>query len=137
MPASRVSLFTAEVKEDLHPECGVLITTYHMVTFSGKRSVRGEELIKQVREREWGLMLLDEVHVVPAQMFRKVLSSCNAHCKLGLTATLVREDDLITDLNFLIGPEALRGELDGPDPCGAPGERPMRRSVVSHDSCVL
>ena len=53
LPASRVSLFTAEVKEDLHPECGVLITTYHMVTFSGKRSVRGEELIKQVREREW------------------------------------------------------------------------------------
>ena len=105
LPASRVSLFTAEVKEDLHPECGVLITTYHMVTFSGKRSVRGEELIKQVREREWGLMLLDEVHVVPAQMFRKVLSSCNAHCKLGLTATLVREDDLITDLNFLIGPK--------------------------------
>ena len=105
LPASRVSLFTAEVKEDLHPECGVLITTYHMVTFSGKRSVRGEELIKQVRDREWGLMLLDEVHVVPAQMFRKVLSSCNAHCKLGLTATLVREDDLITDLNFLIGPK--------------------------------
>ena len=53
LPTSRVSLFTAEVKEDLHPECGVLITTYHMVTFSGKRSVRGEELIKQVREREW------------------------------------------------------------------------------------
>ena len=64
------------------------------------------DLIKQVRESEWGLMLLDEVHVVPAQMFRKVLSSCNAHCKLGLTATLVREDDdLITDLNFLIGPK--------------------------------
>lgn len=38
-------------------------------------------------------------------MFRKVLSVCNAHCKLGLTATLVREDDLISDLNFLIGPK--------------------------------
>lgn len=32
-------------------------------------------------------------------------SVCKAHCKLGLTATLVREDDLITDLNFLIGPK--------------------------------
>ena len=32
-------------------------------------------------------------------------STGNAHCKLGLTATLVREDDLITDLNFLIGPK--------------------------------
>jgi len=105
LPANRVSLFTAEVKEDLHPSCGVLITTYHMVTFSGKRSVRGEALMEQVRAREWGLMLLDEVHVVPAQTFRRVLASCNAHCKLGLTATLVREDDLITDLNFLIGPK--------------------------------
>ena len=28
-----------------------------------------------------------------------------AHCKLGLTATLVREDELISDLNFLIGPK--------------------------------
>lgn len=27
----RISLFTADVKEDLHPECGVLVTTYHMV----------------------------------------------------------------------------------------------------------
>lgn len=45
------------------------------------------------------------MHVVPAKMFRKVLSVCNAHCKLGLTATLVREDDLISDLNFLIGPK--------------------------------
>lgn len=38
-------------------------------------------------------------------MFRRVLSSVQAHCKLGLTATLVREDDKITDLNFLIGPK--------------------------------
>ena len=34
-----------------------------------------------------------------------ITSVCKAHCKLGLTATLVREDDLITDLNFLIGPK--------------------------------
>ncbi len=38
-------------------------------------------------------------------MFRKVLSICKAHCKLGLTATLVREDNKIQDLNFLIGPK--------------------------------
>ena len=38
-------------------------------------------------------------------MFRRVLSSVQAHCKLGLTATLVREDDKIADLNFLIGPK--------------------------------
>jgi DNA excision repair protein ERCC-3 len=38
-------------------------------------------------------------------MFRKVLTSIKAHSKLGLTATLVREDDKIEDLNFLIGPK--------------------------------
>ncbi|KAK6027518.1 hypothetical protein OSTOST_06450 [Ostertagia ostertagi] len=44
-----------------------------------------------------------EVHTIPAKMFRRVLTIVQAHCKLGLTATLVREDDKITDLNFLIG----------------------------------
>ena len=38
-------------------------------------------------------------------MFRRVLTLVRAHCKLGLTATLVREDEKITDLNFLIGPK--------------------------------
>ena len=52
---------------------------------------------------EWGLLLLDEVHTIPAKQFRRVLTEVKAHCKLGLTATLVREDDKIADLNFLIG----------------------------------
>ena len=38
-------------------------------------------------------------------MFRRVLTIVQSHCKLGLTATLVREDDKIADLNFLIGPK--------------------------------
>ena len=41
--------------------------------------------------QEWGLMLLDEVHTIPAKMFRRVLSIVAAQTKLGLTATLVRE----------------------------------------------
>ena len=44
-------------------------------------------------------------HVVPAHMFHKVISITKSNCKLGLTATLVREDERITDLNFLIGPK--------------------------------
>ena len=39
-------------------------------------------------------------------MARQVIGIVKAHCKLGLTATLVREDELITDLNFLIGARA-------------------------------
>ncbi|ORD93927.1 RAD25 [Enterospora canceri] len=59
----------------------------------------------KITVHEWGLMILDEVHVVPAQMFRRVVSAVAHRCKLGLTATLVREDDKIEDLNFLIGPK--------------------------------
>lgn len=48
---------------------------------------------------------LTEVHTIPAKMFRRVLTIVQSHCKLGLTATLLREDDKIADLNFLIGPK--------------------------------
>ncbi len=49
--------------------------------------------------------LFAEVHTIPAKMFRRVLTLVQSHCKLGLTATLLREDDKIADLNFLIGPK--------------------------------
>jgi hypothetical protein len=59
-----------------------------------------------------------QVHVVPAAMFRKVLGIVKAHCKLGLTATLVREDSLIGDLNFLIGARPRPGLPLGLSPAG-------------------
>jgi superfamily II DNA or RNA helicase len=61
------------------------------------------QMMRLLSSREWGLLVMDEVHVVPARMFRQVIAIVKAHCKLGLTATLVREDELIGDLNFLIG----------------------------------
>ena len=51
------------------------------------------------------LIYISEVHTIPAKMFRRVLTIVQSHCKLGLTATLLREDDKIADLNFLIGPK--------------------------------
>ena len=68
-------------------------------------SQAADVLMKAVSAREWGLMILDEVHVAPADMFQKVLQIVNAHCKLGLTATLVREDNKIKNLSFLVGPK--------------------------------
>jgi DNA excision repair protein ERCC-3 len=76
-----------------------------MITFSGKRAYDARQLIDYIQSREWGFLLLDEVHVVPADMFKKVLTIVAAHSKLGLTATLVREDDKIEALNYLIGPK--------------------------------
>ncbi|KAI7742309.1 hypothetical protein M8C21_018788 [Ambrosia artemisiifolia] len=97
--------FTSDSKERIRGNAGVVVTTYNMIAFNGKRSEESEKIIEEIRNREWGLLLMDEVHVVPAQMFRKVISITKSHCKLGLTATLVREDERITDLNFLIGPK--------------------------------
>lgn len=76
-----------------------------MVAYTGKRTYAAAEAMQFIESQEWGLLLLDEVHTIPAKMFRRVLTIVQAHCKLGLTATLVREDDKITDLNFLIGPK--------------------------------
>ena len=71
----------------------------------GARSAEAARVMEDLSRREWGLLIMDEVHVVPAAMFRRVIGIVKAHCKLGLTATLVREDSLIADLNFLIGPK--------------------------------
>lgn len=105
IPDDRISVFTSDKKESIHPGGCVLITTYTMISYSGQRSDKSAEVMKAIQGREWGLLLMDEVHVVPAKMFRRVIGSVKAHCRLGLTATLVREDDLISDLNFLIGPK--------------------------------
>ena len=50
---------------------GIVVTTYSMIAFSGKRSEESNQVMDFISSREWGLLLLDEVHVVPAQMFRK------------------------------------------------------------------
>ncbi|KAM0562219.1 hypothetical protein ACHAPJ_002664 [Fusarium lateritium] len=98
--------FTSDSKNNVFTgSTGIIVTTYAMVTQSRARSYDAEKMMKFLTGREWGLMLLDEVHVVPANIFRKVTSSIKTHSKLGLTATLLREDDKISDLNFLIGPK--------------------------------
>ena len=76
-----------------------------MVANTRNRSHSSQKMMDFLTQREWGFLLLDEVHVVPANMFRKVVTNIAAHTKLGLTATLLREDDKIDDLNFLIGPK--------------------------------
>ncbi|EQC31561.1 DNA excision repair protein ERCC-3 [Saprolegnia diclina VS20] len=105
IPEKKIARFTSVEKDYIDPESGVIVTTYTMVAFGGSRAAKSAAVMALIQSREWGCILLDEVHVVPAKMFRKVIGSIACHCKLGLTATLVREDDLIGDLNFLIGPK--------------------------------
>ncbi|XP_074857818.1 general transcription and DNA repair factor IIH helicase/translocase subunit XPB isoform X1 [Carettochelys insculpta] len=101
---SQICRFTSDAK-DKPIGCSVAISTYSMLGHTTKRSWEAERVMEWLKSQEWGLMILDEVHTIPAKMFRRVLTIVQAHCKLGLTATLVREDDKIVDLNFLIGPK--------------------------------
>lgn len=100
-----IAVFTADHKDKFPGNTGIIISTYSMVTQSKGRSYDSQKVMDFIENREWGLMILDEVHVVPAEMFKKVTYKVKAHSKLGLTATLLREDDKIQDLNFLIGPK--------------------------------
>uniref|UniRef100_A0A8C9ZX71 DNA 3'-5' helicase n=1 Tax=Sander lucioperca TaxID=283035 RepID=A0A8C9ZX71_SANLU len=108
---SQICRFTSDAK-DKPIGCSVAISTYSMLGHTTKRSWEAERVMEWMRSQEWGLIILDEVHTIPVLgigkekiMFRRVLTIVQAHCKMGLTATLVREDDKIVDLNFLIGPK--------------------------------
>lgn len=105
IPEENIAKFTADSKQKFAGDAGILISTYTMISHTGKRAWETQKMLEFVNSHEWGLMILDEVHVVPANVFRRVLTTVAAHTKLGLTATLVREDDKIEDLNFLIGPK--------------------------------
>lgn len=83
-----IATFSSGSKEAFKGDSGVLITTYTMLTFSGKRAYDAQQMMDFIKSKQWGFMLLDEVHVVPAEMFSKVLTIVPARCKLGLTGTL-------------------------------------------------
>lgn len=101
---SMICRFTSDAKDRPHG-CSIAISTYSMMGHSMKRSYESQKVMDWIQKQEWGLIILDEVHTIPAKQFRRVLTVVQSHCKLGLTATLVREDDKINDLNFLIGPK--------------------------------
>ena len=56
------------------------------------------------RAKNWGLIIYDEVHLLPAPVFR-ITADIQAKRRLGLTATLVREDSMEDDVFSLIGPK--------------------------------
>ncbi len=101
----QICAFTRDEKEIFQGPAGVVVATYSRIAKQGKRAHDAQKVMDWLQTLEWGFLLLDEVHVVPADMFRKCVSNFKVHAKLGLTATLVREDDKIGDLGYLIGPK--------------------------------
>ncbi len=95
----QVGTYTAEHKT----VCPVTITTYQMMTW--RRSREGEfEHMALFNEHDWGLIIYDEVHLLPAPVFRAT-ADIQARRRLGLTATLVREDEKEDEVFCLIGPK--------------------------------
>jgi DNA excision repair protein ERCC-3 len=81
----------------------VTVATYQIVTH---RPDKNEDYphFKLFDTRDWGLIIYDEVHLLPAPVFR-VTAQIQARRRLGLTATLIREDGREGDVFSLIGPK--------------------------------
>jgi DNA excision repair protein ERCC-3 len=79
----------------------VTIATYQVLTTKRKGAYAHLELLDA---RDWGLVVYDEVHLLPAPIFR-MTANLQARRRIGLTATLVREDGREGDVFSLIGPK--------------------------------
>ncbi|MBT7011303.1 MAG: DEAD/DEAH box helicase [Planctomycetes bacterium] len=81
----------------------VTLTTYQILTYRKKKG--GEFLhFNLFAAGNWGLIIYDEVHLLPAPVFRAT-AEIQARRRLGLTATLVREDGKEDEVFCLIGPK--------------------------------
>jgi DNA excision repair protein ERCC-3 len=94
-----VGEFTGRAKQ-VRP---ITITTYQMLTHRPKRDA-GFPNLELFDQREWGLVLYDEVHLLPAPVFRAT-ARIQARRRLGLTATLIREDGAEPLVFSLVGPK--------------------------------
>jgi len=81
----------------------ITITTYQMLTHRRSRDDVFEHL-QLFTDYNWGLIIYDEVHMLPAPVFRATVE-IQSRRRLGLTATLIREDGREEDVFALIGPK--------------------------------
>ncbi|HOP61752.1 MAG TPA: DEAD/DEAH box helicase [Spirochaetota bacterium] len=87
-------------KKEIKP---ITIATYNILTYR-KNKKEGFVHFDLFSSKNWGLIIYDEVHLLPAPVFR-MTSEIQSKRRLGLTATLIREDGLESDVFSLIGPK--------------------------------
>lgn len=99
LTGEQIGIYASERKEIRE----VTIATYQILTW---RKSDTEEFphFEIFKKRRWGLIVYDEVHLLPAPIFR-ITAELQIIRRLGLTATLVREDGLETDVFSLVGPK--------------------------------
>jgi DNA excision repair protein ERCC-3 len=95
----QVGEYTGETKDVR----AVTIATYQILTHR-RRTTEPFTHLELFRRDDWGLILYDEVHLLPAPVFRAT-AQIQATRRLGLTATLLREDGREEDVFSLIGPK--------------------------------
>ncbi|HYI33158.1 MAG TPA: DNA repair helicase XPB [Glaciibacter sp.] len=97
LTADEIGEYSGQMKE-VKP---VTIATYQILTAKRKGEYAHLEILDAM---DWGLVIYDEVHLLPAPVF-KLTAELQARRRLGLTATLVREDGREGDVFSLIGPK--------------------------------
>ena len=96
---NEVKEYTGDSKE-IGP---VTVATYQILTYRPDKTEAFPHF-GLFEQRDWGLIIYDEVHLLPAPVFR-VTATIQARRRLGLTATLIREDGREGDVFSLIGPK--------------------------------
>jgi len=99
IPEECIGEYSGEVKE-IKP---ITLATYQILTHRTNKT-EGFPHLALFSRKDWGLIIYDEVHLLPAPVFR-VTAELQAKRRLGLTATLIREDGLEEDVFSLIGPK--------------------------------
>jgi DNA excision repair protein ERCC-3 len=93
----------AEYSGDSKSVAPVTVATYQIITWRPDKEADFPHF-RLFRERAWGLVIYDEVHLLPAPVFR-VTAELQAIRRLGLTATLIREDGEEDAVFSLVGPK--------------------------------
>jgi len=115
-----IAEYTGE-RKDTGP---VTLTTYQILTWRSDREGEFPHL-QLFRAQPWGLIIYDEVHLLPAPVFRAT-AEIQARRRLGLTATLVREDGREGDVFALVGPKRF----------DVPWRDLERQSWIASASCI-
>jgi DNA or RNA helicases of superfamily II len=101
LESGQMGEYTGQKKEI----CPVTVATYQILTHRSSTSA-GFSHFHLFNEKNWGLIIYDEVHLLPAPVFRAT-ADLQAKRRLGLTATLIREDGQEEEVFSLIGPKKM------------------------------
>jgi DNA excision repair protein ERCC-3 len=99
LTSNQIGEYTGE-RKDIRP---ITVSTYQILTYRPNEESDFPHF-SLFTSQDWGLIIYDEVHLLPAPIFR-ITAEIQARRRLGLTATLVREDGREADVFGLIGPK--------------------------------